>query len=139
MKLILMIVMLSFLAHATQFQRNDATNTVIDFKNALEWQDDLVISGKTWLEAIDYCQTLSLASYSDWYLPNINELKSLINRKVSDAVFEGFRNVATGETWSSTTSSSITTSAWYVTFSSGSVQKVTAKTSTSAVRCVRAY
>lgn len=33
----------------------------------------------TWQKALNYCETLSYAEYTDWRMPNINELASLVN------------------------------------------------------------
>jgi hypothetical protein len=32
----------------------------------------------TWEEALQYCETLVLAGYDDWRLPNIHELQSIV-------------------------------------------------------------
>jgi len=55
-------------------------NVVTNNYSQLQWQDDSVGSAKTWREAIDYCEALTLDGLSGWRLPNINELKSIINK-----------------------------------------------------------
>ena len=63
------------------------------------WQKDYV-SGKTWKEALSYCENLTYAGYSDWRLPNRNELASLINYdNVSPA--SDFPDMPSLEFWSS--------------------------------------
>ncbi len=43
-----------------------------------------------WNPALSYCQNLVWAGYDDWYLPNINELKSIVdNRRSSPAINDG--------------------------------------------------
>lgn len=66
-------------------------NVVIDDKSHLMWQDNyedsnvIVAEGEVapikyspWNEAIAYCSNLELDGYSDWRLPNLKELRSLI-------------------------------------------------------------
>ena len=51
---------------------------VFDSTTNLLWQKGSV-SGKTWKEAFSYCENLNYAGYSDWRLPNRNELMSLVD------------------------------------------------------------
>ena len=66
---------------------------------------------KTWDNAIDYPKNLALCGYSDWRLPNVNELESLLNPGVSSNASwlnsQGFINVAAGFYWSSTFAANI--------------------------------
>jgi hypothetical protein len=52
---------------------------VIDHITGLTWQrrDDGI--KRTWYEAMDYCDSLALAGYSDWRRPAWNELQSMAN------------------------------------------------------------
>jgi len=54
---------------------------VIDNLTGLMWSQDINIAGetKTWTAAINYCEGLSLGGYTDWRMPNKNEMKSLID------------------------------------------------------------
>lgn len=51
--------------------------TIRDTLTRLEWQDGGA-SSHSWYDAINYCETLNLEG-KGWRLPNINELKSIIN------------------------------------------------------------
>jgi hypothetical protein len=72
-----------------------------------------------WADAVDWANQLSYCGHDDWHLPNINELKSLLNEGVKDIpawlVAQGFTSVPWYYYyWSSTTDASATTDAWYV-------------------------
>ncbi len=49
---------------------------VFDHSTNLLWQKGSV-SGKSWKEALEYCENLEYAGYEDWRLPNRNELMTL--------------------------------------------------------------
>ncbi len=61
------------------------SDTVVDLVTRLEWQRDLATNDfgaslpMQWQEAISYCTSLSLRGHSDWRLPEINELMSLVD------------------------------------------------------------
>lgn len=50
---------------------------VTDTTTGLVWQKSYV--SKTWQEALSYCENLEYAGFSDWRLPNKNELITLLN------------------------------------------------------------
>ena len=51
---------------------------VTDTATGLVWQKDYVLKGE-WKQALNYCESLVYAGYSDWRLPNRNEILSLID------------------------------------------------------------
>ncbi len=119
------------------FTDND-NGTITDNNTGLIWQQG---EGglKTWEDAITYCENLSLAEYTDWRLPNRNELNSIIDYEIYDPAIDKnfFPNVYASEYWSSTTSASYSSNAWLVSFNSGYVPNYN-KSSSLYVRCVRA-
>ena len=80
--------------------------TVTDNLTGLMWTQNADIWGNvTWNSAVDNCAGYSLAGHSDWRLPNVCELKSLLDySQYDDALPSGhpFYDVQ-GIVWSSTT------------------------------------
>lgn len=104
--------------------------TVTDPDNGLMWTQ-AASTALDWNAALAYAENLTLAGYSDWRLPNVKELQSLIDFKLATAtsasgavaplnpvLFPGSTTPATAY-WSSTVlvhGSTTPTSAWLVEF-----------------------
>ena len=108
---------------------------VKDSVTGLMWQKTYKDGVKKFADALSTCENLEYAGFSDWRLPNKNELASIANygkyRPASD--FPGMPN------WTFRTSTSDAKnakSAWYVIFSESIVNPY-AKTNSDSVRCVR--
>ncbi|HPM48105.1 MAG TPA: DUF1566 domain-containing protein, partial [bacterium] len=140
------------------------------------WEDNLcrelqwslkAPSEKTWSQAISYCNNLVESGHSDWRLPTISELRTLIQNcpatetsgecTVTDEClyYSSCRHTACdgcspsgsdgrysklGDTewfWSSSTQPDISTNAWYVLFRDGKVSFHPKANSLSGMRCVR--
>jgi len=93
----------------------------------------------TFSEAINACEILTADGKSDWRLPNINELLTIVDvsKNSGTAFYDAFKSVANGVYFSSTTRADDTTKAWVVSFSVGQDQIGIAKNSTHYYRCVR--
>ena len=103
------------------------------------------ISKYTWLDAISYCEGLILGNRSNWRLPNINELGSLIDySRTSSPAFDStsfpnfqFSGQQVSIYWSSSTYLQNTSNAWIIDFNSGWVDGINfIKGSGQYVRCV---
>jgi hypothetical protein len=97
------------------------------------------ISSYNWSNAISYCEGLTLGGRSDWRLPNIKELRSIIDyTKTAEPAIDrtAFPNTPSAYYWSSSSWNLLFLNAWTVYFSNGIVTYDVAKTSTSYVRCV---
>lgn len=103
--------------------------TVIDTQTGLIWEQKTNDGGTrdmnntyTWQEALDYCNTLNLAGQTDWRLPTMKELASLVDLSrhgpAIDPVFENF-TVSAGYQTSTTVSDSYNSSIWRVGFNYG--------------------
>lgn len=122
-------------AKARRFKDN-GNGTVTDNDTKLMWRQGE--GGKmAWDSAIAYCKNLSLAGYNDWRLPNIEELKSIIDVEEKPAINKTyFPNANASNYWSSTTYEFYSSHAWYVPFYYGSVHYED-KSYSLYVRCVR--
>jgi hypothetical protein len=119
---------------------NLKTSTWQDPATGLEWQCES--SGKmSWLDALAYSRELELGGKSDWRLPAVSELETLLDRSV---LYYELRPIVRREVpfrdslsyWSSTTFQDGTKNAWIVMFDGGYVLSYD-KTSAYYVRCVR--
>lgn len=120
----------------TWFANGDGT--VTDVATGLIWQqqDDAIV--RTHAEAIIYCESLNLAGVSDWRLPNIKELASIIDYRSDSPAIDVVAFPETRQTyWSATLAASNTDLAWFVFFVGGTVQVILKDTSSLLSRCVR--
>ncbi len=92
------------------------------------WDNDYIANdGRvTWKHALDYVTKLNnenYQGYSDWRLPNINELESLINAEMTNPATwlngQGFSNVQSYPYWSSSTWAVYFEFEWFVDMSNG--------------------
>ena len=91
---------------------------ITDNLTGLMWVRTPDSTTRTWAIALTYADGLSLCGYTDWRLPNVNELESLINAGETNTATwlnaQGFSNVQANYYWSSTTYASSTTLGWAV-------------------------
>jgi len=121
-------------------KRDDVKEVVVDSATGLMWQDnsDAQSVQKNWQDAKEYCHNLNHAGYSDWQLPTISELETLIDTTKYDlAIKKGFNHVVSSYYWSSSPDISGSKYAWYVDFSNGGSYDDD-KTDEYYVRCARA-
>lgn len=117
--------------------QDDGNGIVQDLATNVPWQKVSEITPRSWNEAATYCANLVIGTHTDWRLPTIHELMTIVNNGRAspkiDSVFEGSPN---GHYWSgSTVTPDSTESAWAVDFGDGSTISYT-KASSTVVRCV---
>jgi len=133
----ILLIMIGFSILYADFTKSG--NIVTDSVTGLQWQDDAIGTSTTWQDAIDRCENLTLDGLSDWRLPNINELKSIVDRsKYNPAIVNGFSQVSSNDDyWSSTALEEDRGYAWVVFFGYGLVDSF-GKDNSFYARCVRA-
>ena len=61
---------------------DNGNGTVTDKSTGLMWQQATAPGEYTWREALSYCENLTLAGYTDWRLPSVKELRSIVDYSV---------------------------------------------------------
>ena len=82
--------------------RDGANGVVTDAQNKLVWQDNTSPSSREWNDAIGYCEGLTLNGSTQWRLPNINELLTVIDFERTRGVYKSTFNYNPDNAWSST-------------------------------------
>lgn len=138
MRIIFLIMIgLSISANA-DFSRKGGV--VTDSRTLLQWQDDYSdnqgnIKVSTWIDAIEYCESLNLDS-GGWRLSNKRELLSIIDyTRYEPSINPIFLNTYNYSNWTSTTLSANTSNAFVVKSNGETIWSD--KSDTSSVRCVR--
>ena len=120
---------------------DNGNGTMTDNLTGLMWEKEPNNILRTWINALNYANNLTLGGYSDWRLPNINELESLLNLGESDLAIwlntKGFSNVQSYTYRSSNTNSSWTGSSYTVDMKKSFLYIVSSKTNFYNVWAVR--
>jgi len=122
----------------------DGDDVVIDRATGLMWAADGFAEGcndgdeVNWQGVLDYAESLDFAGFTDWRVPNIKELASIVDySRVNPAIDETFfPNTNADSYWSSTTFAPLATECWRIVMQEGYIT-LTGKTSDGFLRCVR--
>jgi len=148
MKKSMLLVVLVGLLYGDYYKQK---SSVIEEETALYWQDESYTQSEidaysngtsstkvqNFTQAITYCDELNLDGYSDWRLPNFNELYLLVERNASTPAIDAtFEYVPQGKYWSSTTVEADISMGWIVDFEHGNSEWLS-KDTPIYVRCVR--
>jgi hypothetical protein len=112
----------------------EATNCVVDNLSGLIWARNANMTGRmNWSNALVYCEGLTYGGYSEWRLPNINEVRSMFDYRQLDPTLSNakgsghwtendpFTAVQLDHYWSSTPEASTPGYAWSLGLNVGSV------------------
>jgi len=123
---------------------NNGDGTVTDNVTKLEWVASPAAAGLggtyIWAGAITACNSLNSSNYaghSDWRLPNIKELMSIVDHGRSSPAIDPLFTCVSDFYWSSTALVIDTTYKWRVLFDNGKVYWSNETTSSYYVRPVR--
>jgi hypothetical protein len=117
-------------------------DSVIDLRTYRMWQRNAPATNYTWANAQTYCSGLTLEGWSDWRVPNVKELQSLVDFRGSGPMLDAtaFAGAPGAAHWSITPPAynDGTSRAWVVNFDDGRTYELQTGTGYSAhVRCVR--
>jgi hypothetical protein len=100
---------------------DNGNGTVTDTYTALTWQQSAPNNVMSWEVALSYCEGLNLGSYTDWRLPTIKELRSLVDYNRYGLAIDTtyFPNTLMSLYWSSTTFTNSPDYAWGMSFDYG--------------------
>ena len=108
MKIILIILFVVTTILSAKFVKNG--DVVVDKESGLMWQDNIAVTMNKrvsydtfWItNAEEYCEELNLNGYSDWRLPNVKELQSIVDiSRYKPAINRAFEHSATFDYWTS--------------------------------------
>lgn len=119
--------------------RDNGDGTITDLNTDLTWQKQDDGKLRNWQEALEYSENLTISNYSDWRLPNIRELETIVDdSKHLPAIYDYF-NVSSSNIgyWSSSTYTLDPKAAWAVYAGAGNVYARNKIKAYNAVRCVR--
>jgi len=117
--------------------------TITDTGTGLMWQQDTAPApANTWEQALDYVAGMNAGTYenygyTDWRLPDRNELQSIAEYSLYNPAIDPLFSTELAGYWSSTTKAEGASFAWNVNFISGGIYHNVDKASNNYVRAVR--
>jgi hypothetical protein len=107
----------SYLMNPPSFTIN-TDGSATDNNTNLMWQREDDNITRTWYEALNYCENLTLGGYTDWRLPTRHELFSIVDfgRYAPSINLSNFPITKTDSYWTSSSNQYYPDDAWYVFF-----------------------
>jgi hypothetical protein len=105
-----------------QNYKDNSNGTFTDQNTGLTWQKENYASSN-WGDALSACETSNLANHTDWRLPNVDELKTLIDDSRRDPAIDNsfFPFISYYYYWTSTTVTANAGQGFVVGFGRGNV------------------
>ena len=118
---------------------DNGDQTVTDQGTGLMWENgnNVTTPMREWANALAYCENLTLGGYTDWRLPNILELGSIVDYNKKNPAIDPVFSAASDYYWSSTSNASEPYRALSVDFRYGNIFLWLNKNMDAYVRCVR--
>lgn len=122
MKILLIILFIFIGANAQNSRFVNKKSVILDIVTSKMWQKKSSTKNTNWNNAKKYCKSLRLSNFSNWRLPRVDELMSLIdksryNSSVSTEHFSNIKNE--GFYWSKSIHQEDKKKAWLVFFKAG--------------------
>lgn len=95
--------------------------TITDPRTGLTWEQAGSPKPYQQAAAIQYCTDLRLAGHTDWRLPELYELFSIIDHSRTNPAINPIFKAVANDYWSATTFATFPDGAWFVNFFSGYV------------------
>jgi hypothetical protein len=97
---------------------DNGDGTISDMLTGLMWQKSPSTTAESWADALLEIAAIADGGHNDWRMPNIRELRSLVNYGESPESTwlenNGFENIQRDKYWSSTTQPGIDERGWYI-------------------------
>lgn len=127
-------------SQAARYLVDPTFSVVNDLWTGLLWERDVSKTPMIWTVAESYCSSLSTAGYSDWRLPSVTELQSLVDYTIGSpgpAIDSTtFPNTSANQTWTSIRDAGNSGYYWVIDFLLAQISSDTGDNSKVA-RCVR--
>jgi hypothetical protein len=110
-----------------------------DSSSGLLWQDNKQVSKKlfTYEQAEQFCANLVIGEYSDFRVPSIYELQSIVDYRFHNpALLKGFKHSASNDYWSATPYAYRKGDYWTIDFKKGTTEP-TGERYSKNLRCVQ--
>lgn len=115
---------------------DNGDGTVTDTCTGLMWQQGTAPGVYKWQNALKYCDSLTLGNHSDWRLPNVRELRSIVDYGRIKPSIDPVFSASSVSYWSSTTAADLPSYAWFIDFLVG-IGLGDGKSNSKYVRAVR--
>lgn len=104
-----------------RFSADTSKGIVVDHMTGLIWAAETSPNELNWEEAKRYCANLEIGGYTDWRLPTIDELRTIVDKSRGNPAIntDFFPDTKSSSYWSSTTNANDTNRAWYIYFRDG--------------------